>query len=193
MNNRRTLYVKYMVSQRCKVLVDAELKELDLHPASICLGMIELLRDITQQQREALRIALLKSGLELMDDKDQVLIERAKNLIIEMIYYSDEMPEVNYSDYISDCLKCDYADVARIFSEVKGITMKQFIIINKIERAKELLMYNDLSLTEISHKLKYSSVAHLSHQFKKVTGHPPSFFKGIRRVGMVNNENAGIM
>lgn len=193
MNNRRTLYIKYMVSQRCKVLVEAELEKLELDQVTICLGMIELLRDITPQQREALRIALLKSGLELMDDQDQVLIDRAKNLILEMIYYSDEMPEVNYSDYISECLKCDYADVARIFSEVKGITMKQFIIINKIERAKELLMYNDLSLTEISHKLKYSSVAHLSHQFKKVTGHPPSFFREIRRMATINNDNAGIM
>lgn len=187
------LYIKYMVSQRCKMLVEEEVKRLGLAPVAIHLGMVEIQDDITQQQREELKRRLLRSGLELMDDKSQMLIERAKNLITEIIYYSDEIPEVNYADYISDQLKCDYAYLARIFSEVMGITLQQFIIINKIEKAKELLIYDKLNLTEISYKLKYSSVAHLSNQFKKITGHSPSFFKEMQRIRAINQRNIGIM
>ena len=187
------LYIKYMVSQRCKLLVEEELKKVGLYPASTYLGMVEVPDEITQQQRDELKKALKKSGLELMDDKNQLLIEKVKNLIIEMIYYSDEIPEVNYSDYISAQLNCHYADLARIFSEVKGITIQQFIIINKIEKAKELLVYDNLSLTEISYKLKYSSVAHLSNQFRKITGHSPSFFKEMQRLRLKNQRNVGII
>lgn len=193
--NKRKLYVKYMVSQRCMLLVEEELKKLGLYPASIHLGMIEISGSvtITRQKREDLRTALLRSGLELMEDKDQLFIERAKNLIIEMIFYSDEMPDLNYPDYLSKYLECDYADLATMFSEVKGITIKQFIIINKIERAKELLIYEGLSLTEVSYRLKYSSVAHLSNQFKKVTGHSPSFFKEMRRIQTIYREDNRIV
>lgn len=187
------LYVKYMVSQRCKMLVETELNKLGFYPASIQLGMVEISDEITQQQRDQLKVALLKSGLELMDDKNRTLIEQAIRLIVEMIYYFDEIPEVNYSDYISGQLKCDYASLARIFSEVKGITIQQFIIINKIEKAKELLVYDQLSLTEISYKLKYSSVAHLSNQFKKITGHSPSFFKEMQRIRALNQHNVAII
>ncbi len=187
------IYIKYMVSQRCKMLVEAELKELNLHPTAIHLGMVELPNEITQVQRDELKKVLLRAGLELMDDKNQLLIERAKKLIIEMIYYFDEVPEVNYSDYISGQLQCDYAHLAKIFSEVNALTIQQFIIINKIEKAKELLLYDQLSLTEISYLLKYSSVAHLSNQFKKITGHSPSFFKEMRRIRATNQSNIGIV
>lgn len=173
------LYVKYMVSQRCKILVGEELKKLGIRHAMVDLGVIELLEDITPEQRDVLKTNLKKSGLELLDNKRSILVESIKNLIIEMIHYSHEEPKVNYSDFISEKLGYDYTYLANVFSEVKGITIQQFIILNKIERVKELLLYNELSLTEIAYQMHYSSVAHLSYQFKKVTGLTPTFYKGI--------------
>lgn len=187
------LYIKYMVSQRCKMLVEEEMKKMGLGIIAIYLGMVEIQDVITQKQQDELKRRLQRSGLELMDDKNQILIERAKNLIFEMIFYSDEIPEVNYSDYISEQLKCNFADLASIFSEVMGVTIQHFIIVNKIEKAKELLIYDDLNLNEISYQLKYSSVAHLSNQFKKITGHSPSFYKEMQRLRTNNQRNVGIM
>ena len=115
-----------------------------------------------------------------MDDKKAMLIEKINNVITEMIHYSDEAPKMNYSDYISEKLKYDYTYLSNLFSEVKGITIQQFIIVHKIERVKELLLYDEMNLTEISYKLHYSSVAHLSNQFKKVTGLSPSQFKNLK-------------
>lgn len=178
-----------MVSLRCKMMVKAELEKLGLHYVIVDLGMIEILENITNQQRELLKENLLKSGLELLDDKKSILIEKIKNVIIEMIHYSDELPHENYSDYISGKLGYDYTYLANTFSEVKGITIQQFIIIHKIERVKELLLYNELNLTEISYKLNYSSVAHLSNQFKKVTGLSPSFYKQLKQKRKENLEN----
>jgi AraC-like DNA-binding protein len=169
-----------MVSARCKMAVKEELKKLGLHFIIVDLGEVEIMENISAEQREQLKIALLNSGLELMDDKRAILIEKIKNVITEMIHYSDELPKMNYSDHISEKLNYDYTYLSNLFSEVRGITIQQFIIIHKIERAKELLMYNELSLTEISHKLHYSSVAHLSNQFKKVTGLSPSHFKQLK-------------
>jgi AraC-like DNA-binding protein len=119
--------------------------------------------------------------LELLDDKKSILIEKIKSVIVEMIHYSDELPQINFSDYISEKLNFDYTYLSNVFSEVKGITIQHFIIINKIERVKELLLYDELNLTEISYKLQYSSVAHLSNQFKKVTGLSPSFYKQLQQ------------
>ena len=183
------LYIKYMVSLRCKMLVKDELKKLGLHFVIVDLGTVEILEDITQTQHDELKKNLLKSGLELLDDKKSILIERIKNVIVEMIHYSDELPKVNYSDYISEKLNQDYTYLANIFSEVKGITIQQFIIIHKIEKAKELILYDELNLTEISYKLHYSSVGHLSNQFKKITGLSPSFYKQLKQKRMVNLEN----
>ncbi len=183
------LYVKYMVSLRCKMVVKEELKKLGLRYVAVDLGTVEILEDITLEQREQLKKNLLRSGLELLDDKKNILIEKIKNVIIEMIHYSDELPKVNYSDYISEKLEYDYTYLANTFSEVKGITIQQFIIIHKIERVKELLLYDELNLTEISYKLHYSSVAHLSNQFKKITGLSPSFYKRLRKKRKVNLEN----
>lgn len=132
---------------------------------------------------------LHEAGLELMDDKKAVLIEKIKNVIIEMVHYSDEMPKVNYSEYISDKLKLDYTHLSKIFSEVKGITIEHFIIAHKIERVKELLLYDELNLTQISYMMNYSSVAHLSKQFKKVTGLTPSFFKNLKNTKRISLEN----
>jgi AraC-like DNA-binding protein len=178
-----------MVSLRCKMMVKEELKKLGLRYVFVDLGTIEILEDITQEQRTLLKANLLKSGLELLDDKKSILIEKIKNVITEMIHYSDELPNVNYSEYISEKLNLDYTYLSNLFSEVKGITLQQYIIINKIEKVKELLLYDELNLTEISYKLHYSSVAHLSNQFKKITGVSPSFYKQLKRKRQANLEN----
>ena len=174
------LYIKYMVSTRCKMVVKEELKKMGLHFVLVDLGEVEIMEDLSPSEILELKSALLQSGLELMDDKKAVLIEKIKNVIIEMVHYTDEMPKMNYSDYISDKLKHDYTYLSNIFSEVKGVTIQQFIITHKIERAKELILYDELNLTEISYILNYSSVAHLSNQFKKVTGLSPSHFKQLK-------------
>ncbi len=183
------LYIKYMVSLRCKLMVKVELEKFNLHPTILDLGMVEINEDITPEQRDLLKTNLLKSGLELLDDKRSILIERIKNLIIEMIHYSDELPKVNYSDYISEKLSYDYTYLSNIFSEVKGTTIQQFIILHKIEKVKELLLYDELNLSQIAYKLHYSSVAHLSNQFKKVTGLTPSFYKQLKKKRKSNLED----
>ncbi len=183
------LYIKYMVSLRCKLMVREELEKLGLHYTTLDLGMVEILEDLSAVQHELLKQNLLKSGLELLDDKKSILIEKIKNLIIEMIHYSDELPKVNYSDYISEKLGYDYTYLSNSFSEVKGVTIQQFIIMHKIEKVKELLLYDELNLTEISYKLHYSSVAHLSNQFKKVTGLSPTFYKQLKQKRQRNLEN----
>lgn len=178
-----------MVSLRCKMMVKEELKKLGLKYVIVDLGMVEMLEDISPQQREQLKVNLSKSGLQLLDDNKSILIERIKSVIIEMIHYSDELIQVNYSDYISEKLEHDYTYLANTFSEVKGITIQQFIIHHKIERVKELLLYDELNLTEISYKLHYSSVAHLSGQFKKVTGLTPTYYKNLKKKRKQNLEN----
>ncbi len=178
-----------MVSLRCKLMVKEELKKLGLHYVVLELGVIELLEDITKEQRIQLEKNLSKSGLELMENKKSILIEKIRNVIIEMIHYTDELPKVNYSDYLSEKVGYNYTYLANIFSEVKGITIQQFIIIHKIERVKELLIYDELNLTEISHKLHYSSVAHLSNQFKKITGLTPTFYKKLKEKRKQNLED----
>jgi AraC-like DNA-binding protein len=162
------------------MVVKDALHDLGLQPVMIDLGIVEITEELTESQREILKKALLVSGLELMDDKKAMLIEKIKNVIIEMVHYSDEMPKVNYSEYISQKLGQDYTHMSKIFSEVKGITIEHFIIFHKIEKVKELLLYDELNLTQISYILDYSSVAHLSKQFKKVTGLTPSYFKQLK-------------
>ena len=174
------IYIKYMVSLRCKMVVKEELKKLGLHFIVVDLGEVEIMEALSESQREALKMGLHDSGLELMDDKRAVLIEKIITVIVEMVHYSDELPKINYSDFISEKLQYDYTYLSNLFSEVKGITIQQFIIIHKIERVKELLLYDELNLTEISYRLQYSSVAHLSNQFKKITGLTPSGFKQLR-------------
>ncbi|MEO6645400.1 MAG: AraC family transcriptional regulator [Chitinophagaceae bacterium] len=178
-----------MISLRCKMLVKEELRKLALPFTNVDLGTVEMAEDITPVQLLQLKQNLLKSGLELLDDKKSILIEKIKNVIVEMIHYSDELPKVNYSDYISSKLKHDYTYLANIFSEVKGITIQQFIIIHKIERVKELILYDELNFTQIADKLHYSSVAHLSNQFKKITGLSPSFYKKLKQKRKNNLEN----
>ncbi len=164
------------------MLVKSELEKLGLTCVSVDLGMVDIREEISKEQLESFNSNLKKAGLELLDDKKNILVEKIKAVIIEMIHYSDEVPKVNDSDYISEKLKYDYTYLSNTFSEVKGITIQQYIILHKIERVKELLIYDELTLTEIAYKLHYSSVAHLSNQFKKVTGLTPSYFKELKEI-----------
>ncbi len=183
------LYIKYMVSLRCKMMVKEELKKLGLRYTSVELGEAHTLQELTPEQYEKLGENLLNSGLELMDDKKSILIEKIKTAVIELIHYSDEAPKVNYSDYLSDKLGFDYTYLSNIFSEVTGTTIQQYIISNKIERVKEFLLYEELNIKEIAYKLNYSSVAHLCNQFKKVTGLTPTYYKKLRIKRSLTIEN----
>jgi AraC-like DNA-binding protein len=171
------------------MLVKEELEKLGIETKAINLGEVELLGNITKEQHEQIKIALLKSGLELMDDKRAMLIEKIKNVIVEMIHYEDELPKVNFSDLLSEKLQYDYTYLANLFSETEGTTIEHFIILHKIEKVKELIIYDELNLSEIAWKLHYSSVAHLSNQFKKITGLTPSHFKNLKnkRRSMLEN------
>lgn len=170
-----------MVSIRCKMVVKSALDKLGLHYGAVDLGEVEIKDPMTAEQYDKLKTVLLQSGLELMYDKNALLIERIKNLVVEMIHYTDELPRIKKSQYISEKLEHNYTDLANHFSEATGTTIEHFIIIHKIERVKELLLYSNLSLTDIAYKLNYSSVAHLSNQFKKITGLTPSFFKELKQ------------
>ena len=169
-----------MVSQRCKMVVKEELNKLGFLYIIVDMGVVDVMDDINKEQREQIKIALQKSGLELMDDKKSVLIEKIKKVIIEMVHYTDELPKTNFSDYLSEKLNYDYTYMANLFSEVQGTTIEKFIIAHKIERVKELIIYDEDNLTEIAWKMHYSSVAHLSNQFKKVTGLTPTHFKQLK-------------
>jgi len=177
---RTVLHIKYMVSIRCKMIVKSELDQLGLQYGVVELGYVVVIGKMTFEQRDQLQIALLKSGLELMDDKNALLIEKIKKVIIEMVHYADDLPKIKNSIYISEKFNVGYPYLSNLFSTVTGITIEQYILIHKIERVKELLLYDKLNLTEISNKLNYSSVAHLSSQFKKVTGITPGNFKQIK-------------
>jgi len=169
-----------MVSIRCKMIVKDELTRLGLSWRSIDLGVVDIVENVSATQREQLKAALAQSQLELMDDKRAVLVEKVKAVIIEMIHYSDELPSVKKSIYISEKLDYDYTYLANLFSELTGITIEQYIIAHKIERVKELILYGELNLTEIANRMHYSSVAHLSSQFKKVTGLTPTYFRALK-------------
>jgi AraC-like DNA-binding protein len=174
------LYIKYMVSNRCKILVKETLKDLGLHFIVVELGVVEIMETLSKPQLDNLKAILNESGLELMDDKRAMLIERIKNVVIEMVHHSDEVPKTNFSDFISERLNHDYTYLANLFSEVQGTTIEHFIIAHKTERIKELIIYGEMNITEIAYKMNYSSVAHLSSQFKKVTGLTPTHFKQLK-------------
>ncbi|TDD98802.1 helix-turn-helix domain-containing protein [Flavobacterium cellulosilyticum] len=169
-----------MVSNRCKMAVKEELRNLGLHFIVVDLGEVEIMENISLAQREVLKTNLLNSGLELMDDKKAMLIEKIKNVIIEMVHHSNEIIKVNFSDYLSEKMNHDYTYLSNLFSEVQGTTIEHFIISHKTERVKELIIYGEHNITEIAWKMGYSSVAHLSSQFKKVTGLSPSHFKKLK-------------
>lgn len=174
------IYIKYMVSLRCKMMVKSELDKLGLRYGAVELGEVVLLDPISEEKKLLLEAGLVNLGLELMDDSKSILIEKIKSIIIEMVHYEDEYPKVKHSVYISEKLNQDYTYLANLFSEATGITIEHYIIAHKIEKVKELLLYDELNLTEISYKLNYSSVSHLSAQFKKVTGLTPTYFKELK-------------
>jgi AraC-like DNA-binding protein len=173
-------------------MVKEELDKLHIEHGKVELGEVEVKDTITAEQRADLKSALHKSGFILMDDPKSILIEKVINLVIDMVHNTDQMPDINYSDYISQKLNYDFKYLSRIFSDARGMTIENYIIAHKIERAKELILYNELSLTEISYKLNYSSVAHLSNQFKKVTGLTPSYFKQMKHKKRISLEMIGV-
>lgn len=183
------LVIKNMVSARCKLIVKSELENLGIHFTILELGEVEVVEDLSILQLEALSCGLLGSGLELLEDRKSILIEKIKNIIVEMIHYSEEPPVQNFSSFLSEKLQYDYNYLSSLFSEVKGITIGNFIVAHKIERAKELLVYDELTLTQIAEKLHYSSVSHLSNQFKKVTGLTPSFFRQMKNKRLIALED----
>lgn len=160
--------------------VKDELKKLGLHFVFVDLGAVEIMEEISDPQRQKLKVALAASGLELMDDKKAILIEKIKNVIVELVHHTDEPIKINLSDHISKKLGLDYTYLSNLFSEVQGTTIEQFLISHKIERIKELIIYGELNITEIAWKMNYSSVAHLSNQFKKMTGLSPTHFKNMK-------------
>lgn len=178
-----------MVSLRCKTLVRKELEELGINYAYVGLGTVETLEDLPKEQRTRFNEKLLKSGLELLDDGRSILIERIKNAVIEMVHYNDEIPKTKYSTYLAEKLNHDYTYLASTFSEVTGMTLQHYIINHKVEKVKESLLYDNLSLTEIANKLQYSSASHLSFQFKKMTGLAPSYYKKLKIKRSLNRED----
>lgn len=183
------IFIQNMVSLRCKLKVKSELEKLGLTFRAVELGEVQLEKPLSEVDRASLQFELRKSGLELMSDKKAMLIEKIINIIVEMVHYSEEPPKVNFSTFLSDRMNQDYHKLSEVFSKTKGVTIERFIILHKIERAKELIIYDELNLTEISYKLHYSSVAHLSNQFKQVTGLTPTFFKNLTRRERKNLED----
>jgi len=175
------------------MIVSSELEKLEIQYKNLVLGEVELINHISQQQLETLDIGLRKYGLELIVDKRAKLIEKIKNIIIEQIHYSEEELKINFSEHLSEKLNYSYKYLSNLFSEIHGTTIENFIIKQKIERVKELLVYNELNLSEISYKLNYSSVQHLSSQFKKVTGLTPTFFKKLKDKRRSGINNMGII
>ncbi len=180
-----------MVSNRCKMLVKEELKRLNLHFILVDLGEVEIMEELSPESRQELSEALAESGLELMEDKKSIIIEKIKTVIINMVHHSDELLKVNFSDFLSEKLNYDYTYLANLFSEVQGTTIGHFLISHKIERIKELIIYDELNITEIAWKMNYSSVAHLSNQFKKETGLTPSHFKQLKTKRRIPIEDVG--
>jgi len=178
--NYEKLYIKNMVCDRCKMVVKSELEKLGIYPVNIELGEISLDKPLNENQKELLQSSLITLGFEMIDDKKSRLIEHIKTLIIELVHYNNSELKVNLSDYLSDKLHHDYNYISNLFSDVEGTTIEKYFIAQKIEKVKELLVYDELTLSEIAFRLNYSSTAHLSNQFKKVTGLTPSHFKEIK-------------
>jgi len=174
------IYIKYMVSDRCKMAVKETLKKLGIHVIQVELGVVEILDELPENKIMQLKDALLLLGFELIEDRRAILIERIKNTVIEMVHHSDDMLKVNFSDYLSEKMNYDYTYLANIFSEVQGTSIEHFIITHKVERVKEFIIYDELSITEIAYKMNYSSLAHLSGQFKRITGLTPSYFRKLK-------------
>lgn len=174
------IFIKNMVCNRCKMVVKSELEKLGLHPLAVELGEVEVKEELLAPQLQNIHIALQEFGFELIDDKKSKIIEKVKTLVVELVHYQNNQLKIKLSDYVSQKLHHDYTYISNLFTQVEGTTIEQYFITQKIERVKELLVYNELTLSEIAYQLNYSSVAHLSNQFKKATGLTPSHFKGLK-------------
>lgn len=175
-----TLYIKNMVCNRCIMAVRSQLEDLGLHPVSVELGIVVLPGKLTEESYRAIKASLEPLGFELLDDKKSQLTEQIKDAIIQLVHYSDSNLKVNLSDYLVEKFHRDYGTMSKLFSETTQTTIEKYFIAQKIERAKELLVYGELSLNEIADQLNYSSAAYLSAQFKSVTGLTPSYFRKIK-------------
>jgi len=174
------IFIRNMVCIRCQMVVKAELEKLDVGYVNVKIGEVNTIKDVSKEQLQKLDIALRKSGLELMDDKKSILVEKIKSAVIELVHYTDDQIKTNLSDYLSEKLNYDYTYLANLYSEVKGSTIEKLYLTHKVEKVKELIVYDELNLSEIAYQLHYSSVAHLSNQFKKITGLSPSHFKKLK-------------
>ena len=179
------LFIKNMVCVRCQMVVKSELEKLGLHYTYVKIGEAEIVENLLNEELEQLNIRLKKAGLVLMDDKKSILVEKIRSTIIELVHFTEDQIKVNLSDFLSEKLEYDYTYLANLFSEMNGVTIEKFYLTHKIERVKELIVYADLNLSEIAWKMHYSSVAHLSNQFKKFTGITPTQFK------MLKNQSQG--
>ncbi|MDZ7737905.1 MAG: helix-turn-helix transcriptional regulator [Bacteroidales bacterium] len=177
------IFIKNMVCVRCEMVVKAELEKLGLQYNSVELGEAEIMEEISETQFKILDLSLRESGLELMNDRNTILAERIKTTVIELIHHNDQQLKINLSDYLSEKLNHNYTYLSNLFSKAKGTTIEKYYLAHKIERVKELLVYDELNLTEIAYKMHYSSVAHLSNQFKKITGLTPTDFRKLRHIG----------
>lgn len=187
------LFIKNMVSKRCKLAVEFELNTLGIIPKSVELGAVIIEQNLTSNQLKTLGNVFSRLGLEIIRDRKTILIEKIKETVIELVHYRNNLSKLKNSAYISNKLHYNYTYLANLFCKSTGDTLEHYIIAHKIERAKELLAYNELSLSEISYQLNYSSVAHLSAQFKKITGFTPSLFKKLKVQTRINLENVGIL
>ena len=169
-----------MVCIRCQMVVKTELEKLGLSYVDVNIGEVNTIEDVPRDKLDQLDMALRKAGLMLMDDKKSILVEKIKGAVIELVHYTEEQIKTNLSDYLSEKINYDYTYLANLFTEVKGITIEKFYLTHKIEKVKELIVYDELTLSEIAYKLNYSSVSHLSNQFKKITGLTPSHFKKLK-------------
>ena len=174
------IYVKNMACESCKVVVKEALEELDIPMVKVELGEIETTKDISADEKKKLNNKIKKVGLELLEKKQGILIEKIRKVMIDYVYKSNEKPNVKFSVLLSEELNLSYSYLANFFSEVEATTIEQYIIALKIERIKELIIFGEHTFSEIAYKLHYSSVAHLSSQFKKITGLTPSHFKALK-------------
>lgn len=178
-----------MVCSRCKMVVKSELEKLGLNIITVDLGVVEILEEDFQNQKEKLEDRFRLLGFEILDNKTTKTVERIKNLITELVHNEKTILKVNLSHFISADLLQDYNTISNLFSEVEGITIEHYFIAQKIEKVKEYLMYNEFSLSEIAEKMQYSDVAHLSNQFKKVTGFTPTVFKNSKTNNRIQIED----
>jgi AraC-like DNA-binding protein len=182
-----------MVCIRCQMVVKTELEKLGVRYVDVNIGEVNTMEDVPRDKLDQLDMALRKAGLMLMDDKKSILVEKIKGAVIELVHYTEEQINTNLSDYLSEKLNYDYTYLANLFSEVKGITIEKFYLTHKIERVKELIVYDELNLSEIAYKLHYSSVSHLSNQFKRITGLTPSHFKKLKNKRRGTLEDVGML